>query len=75
MRTIIALAMILTAGVANGQQDRPPPGTVPVLNPGGFGNKTCAQYSEDTRQGNSGMYLVWAQGYMSGHNSAYQDMH
>jgi len=64
MRTIIALAMILTASVAPAQER---PATV-----AGAGVFTCAQFAQYYKQDsdNEGVYFTWAQGFMSGLNFA-----
>jgi hypothetical protein len=64
MRTIIALAMILTATVANAQQQM-------VLR--GFGASSCSEFAQAYREDPTtveGLYFTWAQGYMSGANVA-----
>jgi hypothetical protein len=65
MRAIIALAMILTAGVANAQ----PPKAAMGLSAMGFGTSTCAMFNNSYR-GLEETYFVWAQGFMSGMNFA-----
>ena len=53
MRTIIALAMLLTASVANAQQVQT-----------GAGIGTCGQFAQDYQQGGSQaekIYFAWAQ--------------
>ena len=64
MRTIIALAMILMAGVANAQQQDDPFQTM------GPGANTCGEFAQDVRQNTDSqlIYFPWAQGYMSALN-------
>ena len=55
--TVMALAMVLTTGIANAQQPE-------VLR--GFGLSTCGEFAHATEL--EGDYFAWAQGFMSGWN-------
>ena len=55
--TVMALAMVLTTGIANAQQPE-------VLM--GFGSATCGEFAHATEL--EGDYFAWAQGFMSGWN-------
>jgi len=63
MRTIIALPMILMAGVANAQQNKP-------MYLSGAGATSCAEFGEQYKRDAAveHYYFAWAQGFMSGIN-------
>ncbi len=62
-QTIIALAMVLTASVANAQEE---------FDTEGVGVKTCGEFALQYRSSPTDtelFYFNWAQGYMSGLNA------
>jgi hypothetical protein len=63
MRTVIALAMALTASVANAQQPKP----AAVM---GVGIISCTKFAQTIRENPDAMevYLSWGQGFMSAVN-------
>jgi hypothetical protein len=66
MRTFIALAMILTAGVANAQQDNRP---TYIMGLGAYNCNDTARFFA-VNPSNEGLFFTWAQGFMSGLNIA-----
>jgi hypothetical protein len=75
-RTIMALAMVLTASVANAQSNKPASREDILKGMSGVGYDKCSLYVEHSqgwpnpneRQVFEVIYLTWAEGYMSGLN-------